>query len=42
MCSKALNYALLNQWQDALVEARRIDHRLNVLSDRTRRTNGLS
>ena len=28
---KALNYALLNQWQDALVEARRIDHRLNVL-----------
>jgi uncharacterized protein len=32
---KALNYACLNQWQDALVEARRIDHRLNVLSDRT-------
>jgi hypothetical protein len=32
---KALNYALLGQWQDALVEARRIDHRLNVLSDRT-------
>lgn len=31
---KALNYASLNQWQDALVEARRIDHRLNVLSDR--------
>jgi hypothetical protein len=33
---KALNYALLGQWQDALVEARRIDHRLNVLSDRTK------
>lgn len=31
---KALNYAMLNQWQDALVEVRRIDHRLNVLSDR--------
>jgi uncharacterized protein len=31
---KALNYAALGQWQDALVEARRIDHRLNVLSDR--------
>jgi hypothetical protein len=36
---KALNYALLNQWQDALVEARRIDHRLNVLSDRTKEKN---
>ena len=33
---KALNYASLNQWQDALVEARRIDHRLNVLADRTK------
>ena len=33
---KALNYASLNRWQDALVEARRIDHRLNVLSDRTK------
>lgn len=30
---KALNYALLSHWSDALVEARRIDHRLNVLSD---------
>lgn len=30
---KALNYALLQQWNEALVEARRIDHRLNVLSD---------
>jgi hypothetical protein len=36
---KALNYAVLGQWQDALVEARRIDHRLNVLSDRTRDKN---
>jgi hypothetical protein len=33
---KAINYASLGKWQDALVEARRIDHRLNVLSDRTR------
>ncbi len=31
---KALNYALLGQWDEALVEARRIDHRLNVLADR--------
>lgn len=29
----ALNYACLQQWMEALVEARRIDHRLNVLSD---------
>lgn len=36
---KALNYAVLGQWQDALVEARRIDHRLNVLSDRTQERN---
>ena len=36
---KALNYAVLGQWQDALVEARRIDHRLNVLSDRTKEKN---
>lgn len=33
---KALNYASLNEWQDALVEARRIDHRLNVLADRAK------
>ena len=32
---KAINYALLGEWQEALVEARRFDHRLNVLSDRT-------
>lgn len=30
---KALNYALLGKWDEALVEARRIDHRLNVLAD---------
>ena len=30
---KALNYALLQKLPDALVEARRIDHRLNVLTD---------
>ncbi len=32
--SKALNYAALGNWTEALVEARRIDHRLNLLSDR--------
>ena len=31
---KALNYALLGKWNEALVEARRLDHRLNVLTDR--------
>ena len=30
---KALNYALLQNLPDALVEARKIDHRLNVLAD---------
>ena len=30
---KALNFAAQQQWNEALVEARRIDHRLNVLSD---------
>lgn len=33
---KALNYAAQGQLQEALVEARRIDHRLNVLSDRAK------
>ncbi len=33
---KALNYAAQGQLQEALVEARRIDHRLNVLSDRVK------
>jgi hypothetical protein len=32
---KALNYAMLSNWTEALVEARKLDHRLNVLSDRT-------
>lgn len=32
---KAINYAMLGAWEDALVEARRIDHKLNVLWDRT-------
>lgn len=32
---KALNYAVLAQWDEALVEARRIDHRLNVLADQS-------
>jgi len=35
---KALNYAAQGQLQEALVEARRIDHRLNVLSDRVQET----
>jgi len=35
---KALNYAFLQQWTEALVEVRRIDHRLNVLSDKTEGT----
>ncbi|WP_447983063.1 COG3014 family protein [Nitrospira sp. Nam74] len=32
---KALNYAAMGNWTEAVVEARRIDHRLNVLTDRT-------
>jgi hypothetical protein len=32
---KALNYAAMSNWNEALVEARKIDHRLNVLTDRT-------
>ncbi len=31
---KAINYAMLREWDEALVEARRADHRLNVLADR--------
>lgn len=34
---KALNYAAMGNWTEALVEARRIDHRLNVLSDQVRK-----
>lgn len=33
---KALNYAAQGQLEEALVEARRIDHRLNVLSDQAK------
>lgn len=33
---KALNYAAQGQLQEALVETRRVDHRLNVLSDRVK------
>jgi uncharacterized protein len=37
---KALNYAAQGNLTEALVEARRIDHRLNVLSDRVKEPNG--
>jgi hypothetical protein len=37
---KALNYAVVGNWTDALVEARRIDNRLNVLADRAGAKNG--
>jgi uncharacterized protein len=37
---KALNYAAQGQLQEALVEARRIDHRLNVLSDKVKEPSG--
>ncbi|MBD0305579.1 MAG: hypothetical protein ICV76_03375 [Nitrospiraceae bacterium] len=30
---KGLNYAVSGNWSEALVEARRLDHRLNVLAD---------
>lgn len=32
---KALNYGSMGNWTEALVEARKLDHRLNVLADRT-------
>jgi hypothetical protein len=35
---KALNYAAQGQLHEALVEARRLDHRLNVLEDRVKDT----
>ena len=35
----ALNYAVQGRLQEALVEVRRLDHRLNVLSDRVKDTN---
>lgn len=37
---KALNYAVMENWNEALVEARRLDHRLNVLKDRTSSKDG--
>jgi hypothetical protein len=37
---KALNYAVQGDVQEALVEARRIDHRLNLLSDRGKGSGG--
>ncbi len=37
---KGLNYAALGNWNEALVEARRIDHRLNVLGDRANPKDG--
>lgn len=37
---KALNYAALGDLTEALVEARRIDHRLNVLGDRVKDSDG--
>jgi hypothetical protein len=30
----ALNYVYLGQWDDALVEARKVDHKLNVMNDK--------
>lgn len=35
----ALNYALLGEWDDALVEARKVDHKLNVINDRYAKKN---
>lgn len=37
---KALNYAAQGEISDALVEARRLDHRLNVLSDQVKDSSG--
>ncbi len=37
---KALNYAVMGRLDDALVEARRIDNRLNVLADTTKELEG--
>ena len=35
----ALNYALLSKWDDALVEARKVDHKLNVMNDKYKKKN---
>lgn len=37
---KSINYAVLGNWDGALVEARRIDHRLNLLSDKVAEKEG--
>jgi hypothetical protein len=37
---KALNYAAMGQLMEAVVEARQIDHRLNVLSDSAKEKDG--
>ena len=35
----ALNYVYMHQWDDALVEARKIDHKLNVFNDKYEKKN---
>lgn len=35
----AINYVYLHEWDEALVEARKIDHKLNVLNDRYEKKN---
>lgn len=35
----ALNYASLGQWDEALVEARKVDHKLNLFNDRYEKKN---
>ncbi len=35
----ALNYSLLGQWDEALVEARKVDHRIDLLNDRYEKKN---
>ena len=35
----ALNYVYLHQWDDALVEARKVDHKLNTLNDKYEKKN---
>ena len=35
----ALNYVFLGEWDEALVEARKVDHKLNLLNDRHEKKN---
>src|SRR3972149_3931808 len=35
----ALNYVYMHQWDDALVEARKVDHKLNTLNDKYEKKN---